>query len=65
MATLCKEKQENEVSSLLLLPNEIIEIILLSDTLSHDDLARLALVCRKWRDVCCSNELWKQKLRKR
>ena len=57
---------ESETESPLLhLPNEIVEMILLTDVLTHDDLGRMARVCSLWRDVCCSNELWKQKLRKR
>ena len=58
--------RESENESLLLrLPNEIVEMILLSDMLTHEDLGRMARVCTMWRDVCYSNELWKQKLRKR
>ena len=66
MATSSAETQETQTETALLhLPNEIVEMILLDDRLTHSDLGRMACVCMKWRDVCYSNELWKQKLKKR
>ena len=67
MATSVEEilEKNESISPLLHLPVEIVEMILLNDVLTYSDLGRMARVCSKWRDVCYSNELWKQKLRKR
>ena len=48
-----------------LLPPEILENIFVQYTLSEKDVFNISLTCRRFREICCSNELWKQKSKRR
>ncbi|CAH1801531.1 unnamed protein product [Owenia fusiformis] len=49
----------------LALPDELLEHIIACDVLTHLDLSRLSLVCKRFCHVSNSNEIWKQKLKNR
>nr|XP_050023267.1 F-box only protein 21-like [Dermacentor andersoni] len=48
-----------------LLPQEVILHILSFPQIEVDDLLRFSEVCSKFRDVVCSNDLWKKKFNRR
>ena len=51
--------------SIAFLPNEILELIWMSNNLKHKDICRLGAVCGKFKDVSNSNNVWKKLFRKR
>ena len=41
-------------------PDEILDIILLHSVRGHQDLHKLSLTCRRWRDFSCDDQPWKR-----
>lgn len=48
-------------SSLLLLADELIDMVLSYSFIDHKDLCRCAQVCRRLNIIATGNELWKKK----
>ncbi|CAN8027882.1 unnamed protein product [Ixodes persulcatus] len=57
--------QSAAMLTLDLLPHEVIEHVLSFPQIDIDDLCRCSVVCSKFRDVVCSNDLWKKKFARR
>ncbi|XP_064477485.1 F-box only protein 21-like [Ornithodoros turicata] len=53
--------QDESLFTLDVIPHEILEHILSFPEISIHDLCNASKVCAKFRDVVCSNELWRQK----
>ncbi|KAI6646433.1 F-box only protein 21-like [Oopsacas minuta] len=59
-------KSINTQSSLLIsLPNEVIELILYSESIDYITLTRLCLVCRRLNTIISSNKIWYMQTRRR
>ena len=48
-------------SSLLLLADELIDMVLSFSIIDHKDLCRCSQVCRRLNVIATGNELWKKK----
>ena len=60
-----EDEKEQVESSLLLLADELIDMILSYSFIDNKDLCRCAQVCRRLNVIATGNELWKKKARSR